>query len=135
TTGRNASTAAARRIPRSRGWASAPRSMQAHCRRGATGWGSRWPARTAAWSASPASRWNCSGNDAQRAESAGRGGRMTTIPGRAWMGFAALAALLLAATMAWHLPMMLWDHIDLVPMYEAWQDGTLASSAFWQVHD
>lgn len=62
-------------------------------------------------------------------------GRMTTIPGRAWMAFAALAALLLAGTMAWHLPMMLWDHIDLVPMYEAWQDGTLASSAFWQVHD
>lgn len=51
------------------------------------------------------------------------------------MAFAALSLLLLAATLAWHLPMMLWDHIDLVPMYEAWQDGTLASSAFWQVHD
>ncbi len=60
---------------------------------------------------------------------------MTTVPVRIRMAFAASTALLLAATLAWHLPMMLWDHIDLVPMYEAWQDGTLATSAFWQVHD
>jgi hypothetical protein len=49
--------------------------------------------------------------------------------------FALLWTSLLAATMAWHLPMMLWDHIDLVPIYEAWQGGTLASSGFGQVHD
>ncbi|MGY1408703.1 MULTISPECIES: hypothetical protein [unclassified Luteimonas] len=60
---------------------------------------------------------------------------MTTVPLRTWFAFATLALLLLVATMAWHLPMMLWDHIDLVPMYEAWRDGTLASSAFWRIHD
>src|SRR5690606_34048374 len=57
------------------------------------------------------------------------------VTARTWIAFAALATLLLAATLAWHLPMMLWDHIDLAPMYEAWQDGSLASSAFWRVHD
>src|SRR5690606_1890470 len=60
---------------------------------------------------------------------------MGHVTARTWIAFAALATLLLAATLAWHLPMMLWDHIDLVPMYEAWKDGSLASSAFWQVHD
>ena len=60
---------------------------------------------------------------------------MGHVTARTWIAFAALATLLLAATLAWHLPMMLWDHIDLVPMYEAWQDGSLASSAFWRVHD
>ncbi len=60
---------------------------------------------------------------------------MRDVSLRTGVVFIALAALLLAGTLAWHLPMMLWDHIDLVPMYEAWQDGTLASSAFWQVHD
>ena len=43
---------------------------------------------------------------------------MEHVTARTWIAFAALAALLLAATLAWHLPMMLWDHIDLVPMYE-----------------
>ena len=43
--------------------------------------------------------------------------------------------LMLLATWCVHLPMMLWDHIDLVPMYEAWRSGALGSSAFWQVHD
>ena len=60
---------------------------------------------------------------------------MGAVTTRTWVAFVVLAALLLAATMAWHLPMMLWDHIDLVPMYEAWQSGSLASSAFWRVHD
>jgi hypothetical protein len=68
----------------------------------------------------------------------GRGaaiGGACRLPRRVWWAFAAGLLVLLAATLAWHLPMMLWDHIDLVPMYEAWQDGRLATSAFWQVHD
>ena len=65
----------------------------------------------------------------------GAGSGMTTVPPRTWWAFAILALLLLIATMAWHLPMMLWDHVDLVPMYEAWRDGSLASSGFWQIHD
>lgn len=60
---------------------------------------------------------------------------MTAIPARTWFAFAALAMALLAAALCWRLPMMLWDHIDLVPMYEAWRGGVLSSSAFWQVHD
>lgn len=60
---------------------------------------------------------------------------MTTVPQRPWWAFAILAVLLLGATMAWHLPMMLWDHIDLVPIHEAWREGALASSGFWRIHD
>ena len=43
-------------------------------------------------------------------------------PARPWWAaafFATLAVALLAATMAWHIPMMLWDHLDLVPMLDA----------------
>ena len=43
--------------------------------------------------------------------------------------------LLLAATLQWHLPLMLWDHIDLVPIYDAWRRGDLAASQFWRIHD
>lgn len=52
-----------------------------------------------------------------------------------WPVFVLFAGLLCVGTLAWHLPMMLWDHIDLVPMYEAWQAGNLASSEFWRIHD
>ena len=48
--------------------------------------------------------------------------------------FALLAGLLLALTLAWHVPMMLWDHLDLVPIYASWQSGSLADSAFFAVH-
>lgn len=48
--------------------------------------------------------------------------------------FSLLAAMLLVLTLAWHVPMMLWDHLDLVPIYAAWQSGALADSAFFAVH-
>ncbi|MFT3762788.1 MAG: hypothetical protein QM761_09320 [Pseudoxanthomonas sp.] len=51
-----------------------------------------------------------------------------------WM-FALLAVALLAMTLAWHIPMMLWDHLDLVPMYQAWRERGLADAGLWQVHD
>lgn len=46
-----------------------------------------------------------------------------------------LAVALLIATQAWAIPMMLWDHLDLVPMYEAWQAGTLVGSGVASIHD
>ncbi len=49
--------------------------------------------------------------------------------------FLTSSLLLLAMTLVWHIPLMLWDHIDLVPMYQAWDEGRLASSEFWRVHD
>jgi hypothetical protein len=49
-------------------------------------------------------------------------------------GFAALALGLLGLTVLWHIPMMLWDHLDLVPIYQAWQEGTLWQSDFWNIH-
>ena len=49
--------------------------------------------------------------------------------------FSLVALLMLAATLALHIPLMLWDHIDLVPMYEAWRQGGLAASEFWRIHD
>ena len=45
-----------------------------------------------------------------------------------------LAAGLLALTLLWHIPMMLWDHLDLVPLYRAWQEGALSDSVFWDTH-
>lgn len=48
--------------------------------------------------------------------------------------FVCLASLLLVLTLAWHVPMMLWDHLDLVPIYQSWQAGALAESAFLAVH-
>lgn len=45
-----------------------------------------------------------------------------------------LAGGLLAGALAWHVPMMLWDHLDLVPMVRAWQQGTLSGSGFWHLH-
>lgn len=43
--------------------------------------------------------------------------------------------LLLVTTLWLCLPLMLWDHIDLVPIYDAWQRGDLAASEFWRLHD
>lgn len=48
---------------------------------------------------------------------------------------AVLALLLLAATWRFHLPLMLWDHLDLVPLYRAWHDGTLDLADLFRVHD
>jgi hypothetical protein len=55
---------------------------------------------------------------------------MIAIP----IAFAALALALLAMTLRWHVPMMLWDHLDLVPMVQAAREGTLGHSIFWDVH-
>ncbi|KQR18530.1 hypothetical protein ASF90_03425 [Xanthomonas sp. Leaf148] len=38
-------------------------------------------------------------------------------------------------TLRWHIPILLWDHLDIVPIYQAWQDGDLGASEFWKVHD
>ena len=48
--------------------------------------------------------------------------------------FALLALLVLAMTLHWRIPMMLWDHLDLVPIYAAWKSGTLADSIFLHIH-
>ena len=50
--------------------------------------------------------------------------------------FITLAAVaLVAATLALHIGLPLWDHIDLVPMYRAWLAHDLPGSGFWRVHD
>lgn len=51
------------------------------------------------------------------------------------MAAAALLALaLLLAALSWALPMMLWDHLDLVPMLAAGSAGALADAGFWSIH-
>jgi hypothetical protein len=52
-----------------------------------------------------------------------------------WLAFAFAGLALLAATMRFHLPFMLWDHIDLVPLYQSWEAGTLAPAELFRVHD
>lgn len=50
--------------------------------------------------------------------------------------FAALLAIaLLAATLAWRIPFMLWDHLDFAPLYATWQSGvSLSQTIFWHSH-
>ena len=47
---------------------------------------------------------------------------------------AVLAAGLLLATLAWHIPFMLWDHLDFAPIYAGWQSGDLAQTGFLKIH-
>ena len=48
--------------------------------------------------------------------------------------FVLLALGLLALTMLWEVPMMLWDHLDLVPIYAKWHDGQLDPSTLLAIH-
>jgi len=58
----------------------------------------------------------------------------TTTMARSVTWFAAmLAALLLVATLAWHIPFMLWDHLELAPMYQGWMGGHLDQTTFWKL--
>lgn len=45
-----------------------------------------------------------------------------------------LAIALLVMTIVWQIPMMLWDHLDLLPMYSGWLAGDLAGTGFWDIH-
>ncbi len=46
--------------------------------------------------------------------------------------FVILAAALLLMTVLWQIPMMVWDHLNLVPILEAWREGTLSHSAIFR---
>lgn len=46
----------------------------------------------------------------------------------------AFGLLLLAGTLAWHVPMMLWDHLDLVPVIDALHAGRLSPATLVDVH-
>ncbi len=61
------------------------------------------------------------------------GTQVTRRQARLWSIVGAL--LLVAATLALHIGLPLWDHIDLVPIYRAWLEGDVSSSGFWRVHD
>ncbi|MFC6839142.1 hypothetical protein [Xanthomonas theicola] len=56
-------------------------------------------------------------------------------PAGAWWMFAFGAIVLTWLTLTWRIPLLLWDNIDLVPIYQAWEEGRLGSSDFWKVHD
>lgn len=56
-------------------------------------------------------------------------------PHRTTGAFVLLSVALLALTLGYHIPLPLWDHLDLIPIYKAWQEGTLGGSEFWRVHD
>lgn len=45
--------------------------------------------------------------------------------------FVVLAVLMVGSTLLWHLPLMLWDHLDLAPIYQVWQEGGLSISGIW----
>lgn len=50
------------------------------------------------------------------------------------LSFTVLALSLLATTLAWHIPMMLWDHLDLVPLYKTWIEGSLQWMDLVRIH-
>jgi len=45
-----------------------------------------------------------------------------------------LALSLLAATLVWRIPFMLWDHLDFAPLYAGWQNGALSQTIFFRIH-
>jgi hypothetical protein len=53
---------------------------------------------------------------------------------RVALAFAALAMLLLVLALHWRVPMMLWDHLDLVPIYERFVRGTLDAADLFRIH-
>ncbi len=59
---------------------------------------------------------------------------MNRVPLGTLAAAALLALALLLAALAWALPMMLWDHLDLVPMLAAGTPGALADAGFWAIH-
>jgi hypothetical protein len=46
---------------------------------------------------------------------------------------AVFAAMLLVATLVWCFPCMLWDHLELAPMYQGWIAGHLDQTTFWKL--
>lgn len=48
--------------------------------------------------------------------------------------FALFAGTLLLLTILWQVPMMLSNHLDLVPIYAAWNDGRLDPSTLLAIH-
>lgn len=63
------------------------------------------------------------------------GGTATGFLPLPWGFFIGLALALLAMTLAWHVPMMLWDHLDLLPIYQSWQTQGIAGARLLDVHD
>jgi len=70
------------------------------------------------------------GPDPLHAEPAASGAAAPRIA----LAFAALAILLLVFTLRWRVPMMLWDHLDLVPIYQRFVGGTLDAGDFFRIH-
>lgn len=48
--------------------------------------------------------------------------------------FITLVLLLLILGLLWRIPMMLWDHLDLVPVYAAHLDGSLRIADLFRIH-
>jgi len=48
--------------------------------------------------------------------------------------FVTLILLLLVLGLRWRIPMMLWDHLDLVPVYAAHLDGSLRIADLFRIH-
>jgi hypothetical protein len=64
------------------------------------------------------------------------GGRGIATPIDVGVVAAAVAAIaLLVLTLHWRIPMMLWDHLVLAPMYRDWLGGSLPLAAILQAHN
>jgi len=60
---------------------------------------------------------------------------MSFKPSSALVALAVVLALsLLAATLAWRIPFMLFDHLDFAQIYAGWLNGSLAQTIFFHVH-
>ena len=61
-------------------------------------------------------------------EASGQTGRIVAV------AFVTLAMLLLVLALLWRVPMMLWDHLDLVPIYERHLQGALRIADLFRIH-
>ena len=61
-------------------------------------------------------------------EASGQTGRIVAV------AFVTLAMLLLVLSLLWRVPMMLWDHLDLVPIYERHLQGALRIADLFRIH-
>lgn len=53
----------------------------------------------------------------------------------AWFLFGVLAGALGAATLFWHVPMMLWDHLEFAPLFEAWRHDAFDAASLFKPHN
>lgn len=59
---------------------------------------------------------------------------LTSVQWMIGIAFALMASILLLLTLQWQIPLMLWDHLDLIPIYDDFLHDALRWSDFFRIH-